>query len=164
MTVSGSFTTAGPLPPSATTVVVPLSYSFDSGLSTIANTDPDARIISFTVTTNGAGAIISSNIRVHRWLTAAHGVGDQVDSIWITLAEGQGNRRSSCGAVAADVCTSPGGGFNQSHAETPNGAWAVSAPATIPTMSEWAMILFGLVLAGVAAHLLAMRQKGIARL
>lgn len=151
MTVTGSFTTAGPLPTSATTTVVPLSYTFDDGLTAIASTDPDARIISFGVTTSGTGAITSSNIHVHRWLTAGHGAGDPVDSIWINLAEGQGNRRSSCTVVTADTCTTPGGGPDLSHAETPDGVWAVAVPASIPTMSEWALMLFGVLLAGAAA-------------
>ncbi|MFC5346089.1 IPTL-CTERM sorting domain-containing protein [Brevundimonas staleyi] len=58
----------------------------------------------------------------------------------------------TCTVVASQ---SAGGGFAATQAEQ---SFAVAAPAPVPTMTEWAMILFGTILAGAAA-LMVTRQR-----
>src|SRR5205809_130554 len=65
MNVTGSFTTAAPLAANlSNTNVAALvtSYSFNDGVNTIASPDSNARIHTFTVTTNGSGAITATQI------------------------------------------------------------------------------------------------------
>jgi hypothetical protein len=168
MRITGSFTTAGPLAANlglANIAALLTSYSFNDGVNTIANGDPDARIVTFQVTTDGSAGITAEDIRLQQWETGSspHAAGDRFDSIALATTVAEGVNNFSCVVVGtapssgvADICSSPSSDTNTSAGGILGaGTWTVlggGGPiAAVPTLSTWAMGLLALLLAGLAA-------------
>jgi hypothetical protein len=72
MIPSGSFTTAAPLAANLSNAPIAAqitSFSFNDGINTYANTNPNVRLFQATVSTSATGSITSSNIFLELWQT-----------------------------------------------------------------------------------------------
>lgn len=112
MRVQGSFTTAAPLPPNlASTSITALvtSFSFDDGLTVYNSTDPQVRLVSINVTTNATGSITDFTSFVDRWQTPApHAVGDRLDQIAPSRANGQAQHNLICMTLVTPMACNTG--------------------------------------------------------
>ena len=137
MHVTGSFTTASPLAANLSNVDVSAlvtSYSFTDGINTIANSDPNARIDDFHVSTNSSGAIVSTySIVFDRWTTGTspHGAGNRLNEISLSNANSDAENDEFCVIVSttdsADACNAFGGDSNASSASSSTpGAWVMT--------------------------------------
>lgn len=184
--VTGTFTLAAPFAPNLTNFDFGpslKSYSFDDGAVVYKSTDPRARIGEARVSTDASG-----NITAYRLVfEVLHGVGstypvnDYADvearfSYFLYeggfAVAGRNNyvcliRGGSSAASGPGTClpTNGGPGSNiDSSSRFTSAAMPVTpvlesfTPATIPTMSEWAMILLGVLLAGAAALTIQRRR------
>ena len=165
MSVTGSFTTIAPLPPGFSGNAYPLvqNFVFNDGLTTYASTDPQVRARFFDITTDGTGAITSFNVVIQRWRTATPAVGsggvdNRLDMVQMTAAVTAGENEIECafaigaspGAGVPGSCNGWQGSLDYTYGANFGAPGSFGAPVTIPTLSEWAMILFGLLLAGGA--------------
>jgi len=159
--VSGTFTTSGALPASATSVEIGstvTSYSFTSGLDTVASTDTNARLNSLRVTTDASGNITGINMQAVQWTTgsAPHTTADRFNAVTLSGTSGAGFHNSGCQTTGtgnsgvADTClvaATPGGdtsrstGFNSPVSYAATQPPVVSSPASVPTASERGLIL-----------------------
>jgi hypothetical protein len=117
MQVTGSFTTAAPLPPSVSNHNVARAvsaFTFADGVNTIASSDVDARLSSLAVSTDATGAVTSVSLRVQRWITGGpgHAAGDGFDAIAINGDTVSVDDNLECATVstsptsgAADACS-----------------------------------------------------------
>lgn len=164
MRVTGWFTTAVPLATNlasqdVTSLVT--SYSFSDGINTIASSDPNARIyLPFVISTDGSGNIVpaSSSLSVMLWETgtAPHNAADRLSYIDPTGGSNAVNN-NGCATVGLsiagtpDSCSGITGDAAMSVADVPAGTWVFTNPSanpsTVPTLSEWAVILLSLLLA-----------------
>jgi hypothetical protein len=163
MNVTGSITTATPLPPSSVILDIgPLvtSYSFNDGINTIASSDSNARIAKGFVVTDAAGTITGTDLRLQQWTTGtpgAHAVGDRLNMITIISPTLGARNNIVCATMAAgDVCI----GFNVFAAEGASWAdgvipigwipWTASgvyfAPASVPALAPWSLVVLALLL------------------
>lgn len=167
MGVSGSFTTASPLPANLMGASIPglvTSFNFSDGLTTYSSADPATRIFLFQVTTNAAGAVTDAAIWMHRWETGVspHAVGDRT-SLMVIAGSAQVGRNYRCLAIA----TSPAGAADSCDDETTDGgtsrasgariSWSSAAVASIPTLSQWGLIIMSSILG--LTGLAAMRRR-----
>jgi hypothetical protein len=159
MRQSGSFTVATALAPNLPVSDITASvtsYSFSDGINTYSSANPSDRLYEIYVATDGAGSITFAGIEVLKWLsgTSPHNAGDKLAYM------GFGNvsiNNVTCGGVGvsasgiADACMVFGDEPNGiSQASSPGVSWAqstISQPASIPTMSEWAMIMMASLMA-----------------
>ena len=174
---SGSFTTSAPLAANlAGANIAPLvtAFSFSDGIHTYSSADPAARIFLFNVSTNASGAITTTDIRIQRWLTGTspHIPGDRHS--WILFqATGDVDHNAQCLAVAAspagvpDSCTLVlGADTSRSLAFGSARVWSIAAaPAatSVPTLSEWGLILLVALMALAAFVMPLHRFKGAQR-
>jgi hypothetical protein len=165
MKVTGTFTTAGPLAANLLNAdVSPLvtGYSFFDGLITFASTDSNVRLHSgFYVSTNASGQIIAGAVWIQRWQAgvAPHAAGDRLDHFQINSAISFPTHNSGCAVIGLspagtpDSCNSPTSDTNTSSAgSVAGGAWSLVVPApaavtSVPTLSEWGVIVLGVILA-----------------
>jgi len=168
-----NFTTATNLPAGlvATDIsTLVTSFVLTDGITTMASTDPQVSVNTFSVSTNGLGQVTSSRIDIYRW----HGAklaGQPLDNIYTTggsvavayvnapcISLGKGPAATSM----TDNCVgggSNGGNPNASTIRPSAGSYSSPPlPQPVPTLSEWAMIVFGLILAGGAALYIQRRQ------
>lgn len=115
--VTGTFTTAGPLPANASDLEIGatvVSYSLFSGLDTIASTNADARLNTLRISTDAAGNITGVNL-LHAvlWQTGSvpHSTADRFAAITLVPGNnGVSTRNSGCTTVGtgdsgiADTC------------------------------------------------------------
>lgn len=173
MRLQGSFTTSAPLAAGLTNAsIVPIltDFSFNNGLQTISRSDPNVVLEGATVSTDGSGAITSFGMGAHRWRTSVHTAdttapfddpNSKLDRFFIesggTGARGAYNLtcltlgiRSSgeAGCVTFVILGTDRGASNGTAPYVP---FAAGALVAVPTMSEWALILMGLMLACFAA-------------
>lgn len=172
MTPSGSFTTSAPLPANLVGSNVAgslVSFSLFDGVNTYSSADPDVRLHTLSVSTNGAGDIVSSSILVERWLTgtAPHILGNRFSYVQLGAGTLTGTHNTSCAnlgtspAGVADSCLGESVDASRSRGGNAPITWSSAAvvpagpasPAPIPTASEWglAALAFLLSLAGFAA-------------
>ena len=150
MHFSGTFDVATLAPNLANVAITPTSFSFNDGVNTYASADPDVRIYQFRVTTDAGGNLTDVDINLEKWLSAPHGVG----AYWSYANVGGGsavNRHNAlCGVVGnspagvADSCLLDNAGPQRSVGATGLGSLTyalVAAPATVPTLSQWAQIV-----------------------
>ena len=113
--VSGTFTTSGALPASANNVEIGstvTSYSFTSGLDTVASTDTNARLNSLRVTTDASGNITGINMQAVQWTTgsAPHTTANRLNAVTLSGTNGAGIHNSGCQVTGtgssgvADTC------------------------------------------------------------
>lgn len=174
---SGSFTTSAPLAANlAGANIAPLvtAFSFSDGIHTYSSADPAARIFLFNVSTNASGAITTTDIRIQRWLTGTspHIPGDRHSWIFFQ-ATGDVDHNAQCLAVAAspagvpDSCTLVlGADTSRSLAFGSARVWSIAAaPAatSVPTLSEWGLILLVALMALAAFVMPLHRFKGAQR-
>ncbi len=170
--ITGTFTTTGPLPASANSLEIGstvTSYSFTSGLDTVASTDANARLNTLRISTDASGNITAVNLmQAVLWLTGAapHTTANRFSAVVIGGSNGTATHNSGCqntgtgSSGVTDTClTSTGVDTSRSTANNaPVSVAMAAAPVTtaapIPTVSEWGLILM--------ASLLGM--FGIARL
>ena len=174
MRVSGWFSTAAPLvnfgPANAAGLVT--AYEFSDGINTIRSSDPNARMSSFQVITDGSGSITDVLITVEVWASGSfpHTIGNRYNRIVLMTSAGDsGQNLFVCGTVGtssdtsvADVCllTFPQSPRNHSAAiSSVPGTWAILnnsgvAASAIPTLSE----------AGIVALVAMLSFLGMSRL
>ncbi|WP_242421499.1 IPTL-CTERM sorting domain-containing protein [Acidovorax sp. Root267] len=169
---SGSFTTSSPLPGGLISAnIFPLitAFSLSDGINTYSSADPAVRVVQVLVTTDPSGVVVNTNIFIARWLTGTspHVVNDRVSRIQIAGGIGSALHNIRCGAVAVapsgvpDACTASFPDTSASGAGLAAVAWAAApapSPASIPTLSEWGLILMAGLL--VLASLAALRRLG----
>lgn len=172
--VSGTFTTSGPLPANASNLEIGstvTSYSFSSGLDVIASSNPDARLNSLRITTDASGNITGLTSQVVLWLdgTTPRTNANRFSAVTFSGTSGSGTRNSGCQTLGTgnsgvtDTCliavvsdTSRSTGLN-----APVSYAAVVAPAaavSIPTLSQWGTMLMASLL-GMFAFLRLRRQR-----
>ena len=175
MSLSGSFSTAAPLAanlPAGTEITAQVTaYSFSDGVNTYSSADPDARIRTFQVGTDGLGNIAAENIQLTRWLTGStpHAPGDQFATAGILngdltvalsplpcqvvgIADSFGatsNVPDTCVEGTADSSTT-----NTGSSETA-GFWS---SALVPTLGNAALGLLAALFAGLGWHFLRRRR------
>lgn len=169
--ITGSFTTNGPLSPNlvdANIVASVTAFSFDDGIQVYDNSLADVRVFTFIVTTNGAGAITTTNLQFQRWKTgsAPHGTSDRFSTISLSagfFATAQNNLGcttvGNSPAGVGDSCTAGVGGTSTSVAVS-NSASFVGPPQPpqppsvaaipVPTSSELSLALLALGIATIA--------------
>ncbi len=150
---SGSFTVSSPLAANlanANVLASVTSFSFNDGLTTYTNTDPNVRVHRIRVTTNAAAAITAVDILIERWEsgTSPHAIGDRFSFIFLPSTARRNAVCSSVGvspAGVADSCNSENVDASSSQASGATISWTSAAVATstasIPTMSEWGLLL-----------------------
>ncbi len=145
MRITGSFSTAAPLPAGFAGSVVGsiTSYSFSDGVNTIASTGSGSRLSGFYLRTDSSGAIIYAQIGLQQWQRGAgtHAVGDKYNNIYLNSpgSSHAGVNSFTCMAVgispagAADACTQPGEGIDGSSAlvNPGTGVWTLAPPARV---------------------------------
>ncbi|MDD2925013.1 IPTL-CTERM sorting domain-containing protein [Rhodoferax sp.] len=157
MKVTGTLTTVGPLAPNlAAANIAPqvTAFSFSDGLTTFASTDANVRMPgNIMVSTNATGQITSASVSVERWQAGAapHAVNDRLDYLSLSGISTTVAHNFKCLTIGvswgtADYCTFLGTDTNASTASVSDGgAWSiaaiVSAVATVPTLSEWGVII-----------------------
>lgn len=171
--ITGSFSTSAPLaanlfgeylPPSDVT-----GFSFSNGDTTFALADPNTRYRGFFVSTNGAGAITEFEIVLMRWNMVPPTTGDvatgRLDYLYATHNLQQAHHNFYCNTVVvqggASTCTAPTTGSDTTAASRTGVNTLTASAATVvsvPTMSEWAMILLAAALAGGAVVMLQRRR------
>jgi hypothetical protein len=159
MRQSGSFTVATALAPNlkpGNIMASVTSYSFSDGINTYSSANPSDRLYLFNVATDGAGSITFASIAVEKWLsgTSPHNAGDKFSYMGFGSVS---TNNSTCLLVGvspsgiADSCiTGATETTGRSSANSPGESWAqstISQPASIPTMSEWAMIMMASLMA-----------------
>ncbi|WCM89827.1 IPTL-CTERM sorting domain-containing protein [Acidovorax sp. NCPPB 3576] len=170
--VTGTFSTAGALPANASNLEIGstvTSYSFSSGLDTVASTDTNARLNTLRISTDASGNITNVNLmQAVLWVTgtAPHTTADRFTAVILAGANSTSTHNSGCqntgtgSSGVTDTClTSTGVDTSRSTANNAPVSYAMAAAAVttaapIPTVSEWGLILM--------ASLLGM--FGIARL
>lgn len=172
---TGSFTTASPLPPNASGNFLGSvqSFAFSDGVTTYVSGDPNVRVRRFDLTTDGSGQITAFDVQIQRWrmLPAAVGNGpdSRLDMIGIATANTGGEENMECFfaigvsfAGVADSCNGWHGSLDYTFGQNASGGtWSSVSAVTVPTLGEWAMILFALLLVGGAAvHL---QRRNLAR-
>jgi hypothetical protein len=173
--ITGSFTTTAPLAANLSSQnigALVTAYSFNDSQQTYASTNPNVRKITFSVTTNGSGAITGADIVIHKWQTngprSAAGLASadsRFERIIISPISSRVSSNRACLALGVGVSAAGDNDFcdlssgdEEFRATTGDpGVWTLP-PASVPTLSEWAMILFGLLLAGGAALYIQRRQ------
>lgn len=177
MKITGSFTTATPLAPNLPLAAITglvTSYSFSDGVNSYDSSDANSRIMQFQVSTDAAGQVSTDDpagaivLEVWESGTSPHSPGDLSSTVMIYGASGNGYAFDTlqCTEVGTspysgvgDVCFgSVGPGLGS--AFSPAGSWFRQIAATsIPTLSEWGMvILFSLLALGALFTLRRKRQ------
>jgi hypothetical protein len=175
MSLSGSFSTATPLAPNlpaGTEITAQVTaYSFSDGVNIYSSADPDARIRTFQVGTDGQGNIVTENIQLTRWLTGStpHVAGDKFATAGIVnsgLTEALSplpcqvvGIADSFGATSnvPDTCiqgTAGAGTTNTGSSETA-GFWST---ALVPALGNAALALLAAFFAGLGWHFLRRRR------
>jgi hypothetical protein len=175
--VSGSFTTPTTLAAGTYNYVSAgvSSFSFSDGAgTTYANGDTQTRIDTFQFTVDGTGNVTAGTIKLQRFVQnpetvtgVANPPGDRFNRIGIfpgTASSAgvnldcltRGNVSPTAQGGSANACTSQqNGGGDQSNATASTAGTFSSAPpaapASVPTITEWAFILLAVLMAGVGA-------------
>ena len=179
--INGSFTTGTALAAGLTNANVYPSvtgFSFTDGINTYSSADVNARVWEFIVSTGPSGNISAFQILVQLWRTGSspHSTADRFSYILITSPGGvNAENNQPCGntvgvsvAGVPDTCiVSNGPDASSSRGQTASvGTWVGGAigpvipPATtIPTLSDWAMIVLSLLLAAFAVYALRRRSR-----
>lgn len=178
---TASITFAGPLAANLTAADVSAqvtSFTFSDGVTTTAGPNALSSTYRVNVTTNAVGVLTSYSILLQRTPGPPYNANTQSDPnsrfsyVVLNPAGSQGVANTVCyvrgaGGSALDAATFGPGNCNdflvdpESSVGTANSPTVVTAPplpATVPTLSEWAMILFALLLAGGAALMIHRRQ------
>jgi len=164
--ITGQFTTAVPLAPNLSSQnILPsvTSYSFTDGVDTYSSADPNARVDDFVVSTDSSGNISAFDVKIIIWQTGTspHTAGDRVARFDVSSSSTDITENDApCVVVViapsgvSDACVTfaPDGSTSFGDAIT-HGAFsilAVPAPAPIPTLSGWSMLLLSLFVTGTA--------------
>jgi hypothetical protein len=124
----------------------------------------------FSISTDASGNITGVGIVVSKWLSGTNGshvVGDQFSYMFLGSAS---FNNLNCTGVAltfagsADACVNENGGVGASFAQSPvavvwSSAVTSNTPASIPTLSEWGLIIMSALLA--LGTLVVMRRRQI---
>lgn len=171
-----SITFIAPLAPNLANADVTASisaYTFSDGVRTTTGPGPNAATLQVLATTNGAGVLTGYSITLQRTpgppypvstpadpnsrasQITLYPIGSTADSNFVCATRGSGGSAvtgpGSCSAATLDAH------YSTAQSTVPT-TFAVSAPAAVPTLSEWAMILFGLLLAGGAVVMIQRRR------
>lgn len=174
--VTASITFAAPLAPNLVGAdVTPqiTAYSFSDGVTSTVGPGPNAATYLVQITTDAGGNLTSYNILLERTPGPPYPINDPGDpnSRFSYVLFSPGNSS----AYANTVCTARGtgsavsgpgacsgifndGGTSIGGAATPTTFTVVSLTPTVPTLSQWAMILCGVVLAGGAVMVIQRRR------
>lgn len=145
----GTFDVATLAPNLANASITPTAFSFNDGINTYASSDADVRVYQFTVTTDAGGNLTDVDINLEKWQSAPHAPGAYWAYVQVGGGVAIGHNNVLCGGVGvspagvADSCVLDGGGVVQSRGwDTVAPTYAlVAAPATVPTLSQWAQII-----------------------
>jgi hypothetical protein len=138
-----SIVRAGPTPTNAATLT--FTVTFDQNVTGVNAFD-------FVLVTTGgvAGASITSVTGSGSTYTVVVNRGTGVGTIGLNLVDDDSIQNVGAARL---------GGTGVGNGNFAGQVYTVTAPATVPTMSEWAMILFGMMLAGFAAFTLQRRRR-----
>jgi hypothetical protein len=153
MRITGSFTTANPLPPNMpTTAIGPagngkaIAWSFSNGISTFTQANSAELYATsdyFTVATDSLGNISNYDIGLISPLPP-HTVGTTMQFVWIAKGFAiQAVNNTPCSTVAAGVCTQifptgAGGSVNES---TESGSFGQNFSIPVPALSGRALLV-----------------------
>ncbi len=167
---SGAITLSAPLPPDALIDATSLvtAYSVTAAGLTIDSTDPLARMPMLSVLTDASGAIEGFYLDLQRLASSTYETGDaspdaRLDTVVVTSSNSLvwANFYCSSGRLPDGTCYNRLADDSSSTAF--GGPGALTAPGGVPTLSEWALLLLGLMLAGGVAIHLARRDGNPAR-
>lgn len=156
-TIHRSFTGAGGVTGTAT---LEMANSTQTGTTTVGNfgTVP-AELVSATISFNNLGGAPTSTTFTRSQLSGFvfdRSSGTITDINFWAPANADGYEMS--GVVAFDTAVTKGA----YRVDVTNAVGAPPVPAAVPTMTEWAMILFALALAGGAALMIQRRRSELA--
>ena len=177
--ISGKFTTASPLAPNLTNAnIFPnvTSFSFTDGVNTYSSADSNSRALEFQATTDPSGNITDWHLQLDHWQSGSnpHTAGSRVAILDTNLGSDTGVNDAPCGTVytspvtgVADTCGAYGVDASTSFAGTLTspGSWAFSGvvappPVTTPTLSDGAILLLSLLMAGYGLISIVGRRDG----
>ena len=174
MRTQGQFTLNAPLPPNmaATDITNRLtSFTMNTGVDTFTNTDPLVGVRTIMAATDGSGAITMFAFQLEKWQAPGpHVAGSRYDALTIgSLGGAAATHNGICGVAGPsptngwpDMCAAPFAIASTSSASIAGPLLptvAAADPASIPTLSEYGlMLLTGLM--GLAGAL-AMRKRGL---
>lgn len=157
MRVTGTLVTSSPIPPNSVGIDISgilTSWSFSDGVQTITSADGEfSPIYPPLVVTDGQGVITDSFLAVFSSPLATT-VGGTDDLIAVYLGLSQGAINLVCDSVTDGFCDSYSEPDSYGLAES-YGAWG--GATSIPTLSQWSLILLALML-GVVGITRARRQ------
>lgn len=171
MRITGSFTTANPLPANLSPVAIgpqgdgrAIAWSFTNGIDTFtqANSSEIYGISGdFVVGTDGAGNVNYYNIGLVKPLPP-HAVNDLVDFFWISKGSAiQALDQATCAIVTSNLCTFiPFAGAGTVAESVESGAFLRTSYASVPVDSPTALAATAALLAIAALIALAGRASG----
>lgn len=169
MRVTGTVTLVDRLPPNVNLTDVSglvSAYGFADGVHTIAGTNPNARMLLFSVQTDPAGVPFGSQLVLEQWQAAGpHNAGDRLDLIGVAASGSSAGTNVLCPAAGApspingvpDACASPTTSTDSSLATASGGAWAIagagtgSGAAPVPTLAAGLLVLLSTLLGAAGA-------------
>lgn len=150
MRVTGTLVTSSPIPPSSETDIsgILTSWSFSDGVQTITSADGELNPNYPPLVATDEHGVITASILVVFSSPLANTIGDTDDYIGVAFGSSIGVVDIVCATVTDGFCetwTEPESNYAQSNSD---GVWAVSdLPSTsIPTMTQWSLILMVLLL------------------
>ena len=180
--ISGWFETAAPLAnnlPMGEVSSLVTAFNFSDGINTYSNTDANVRVVSIGAATNASGTFTSTLISLGRWQTgrAPHTATDYASIVHLMSGSGaSASHYIQCNPIAtssysgvADTCYGvatpmPAGaslGSSTGPITLSQSAVAVVPPATpasVPTLSQWGLLITSSVLAMMGALWLRRRD------
>jgi hypothetical protein len=165
MRITGSFVTGAPLPPNMPmTAIGPggsalvQSWAFNDGVNTYNQTNSVVLYQTasyFRVATDAGGNISTFDIGFMSPLPP-NSLGQPMNGIRVLPAFEQSAANSPCAALSGSVCSAIPGGADMAGT---SGGGTFSFASPIPTLSEWALLLLSLLLAGFGVRCLR-RERG----
>lgn len=182
MSATGTFTTGAPIAPNLSNSDISdqiTSYSFSDGLTTYSSVNPNGRIAFFSVNTDASGTITPSLVLIELWAsgTAPHTAGDRLSALLISPVVFPGTSPTAatfnrlCSAVGTggsgvtDAClTTPVVDLPSSYGYPPTiGSFVrtdVGTPSSVPTLSEWAIVLLFVLMGAAGCQALSRASAG----
>lgn len=177
MKISGTVTLNAPLEPNLSSVSVGdriVRFNFTDGINTYRSGDAGSGIFDFTVSTDALGQIKTSPFLYFSAYRFADGTAQVTSPERMSFMQigpsGNGmlqdalndgeclpNGNGGCGTLVVDAPGSAYASVNEAGTWTRVAAPSIGTTASIPTLSEWAMIFMAMVMAMFAARRLRRR-------
>lgn len=169
MSITGSFTTAAPLPPNlpSRTDIPGLvtSYSFTDGINLFSSTDPNSRRYEVRAQTDSSGNIVASgmDISLERWQTGSspHAVNDRFANVGIGFGHDSAINNAPCSEIASPPPSPPvdsdscaGFRTDESHSSATGGSsgtWSITSSFSGSTATGTGIATASLTCTGTAS-------------